>query len=301
MPSLSQKVIHFGFDIAGCIAPVSAGRLAFRLFATTPSRKPGSGKARAALEKARPLMAEATRLDLPINNGRVATWHFPARGEGASETVLVTHGWGARTEHMLDIITALRQRGKAVVALDLPGHGASSGRTLQMAMAVEAVDAARRQYGQFSMMLGHSFGGAVVLNAAVGSVAGVPANHPDRIVLISAPNALPVVFEWFSDMLGLRPRSRQVLFDRVEEITGRPLKSFIGTVQLAALAKPALIIHARDDREVPADNARAFAAAGAHVEVLWADGYGHRRILKAPEVIDAVAEFADQGRRAKAA
>lgn len=299
MPSLSQKVIHFGFDVAGRIAPVTTGRAAFRLFATTPSRKPGSVKARAALEEAQPLMAQAKRLDLPINNSRIATWHFPAEGKGTGETVLVTHGWGARTEHMLDIITALRRAGWSVVALDLPGHGASGGRTLQMAMAVEAVDAARRQYGHFAMMLGHSFGGAVVLNAAVGSVAGIPANPADRITLISAPNDLPSVFNWFADLLGLRPGSRQAFFDRVEQITGRPLASFFGTVQMAKLARPALVIHARDDKELSSDNARGFATAGSHVEVLWADGYGHRRILKAPEVIGAVTQFA--GRRTRAA
>ncbi|MEM9104391.1 MAG: alpha/beta fold hydrolase [Pseudomonadota bacterium] len=301
MPSLSQKVIHFGFDIAGRIAPVSTGRLAFRLFSTTPSRKPGSQKARAALEKAKALMTEATRLDLSISQGRVATWYFPAEWEEASGIALVTHGWGARTEHMLDIIAALRRQGNAVVAVDLPGHGGSSGRTLQMALAVEAIDAARRQYGQFSLMLGHSFGGAVVLNAAVGSVAGIPASPPDRIVLISSPNDLPSVFEWFADLLGLRPRSRQALFNRVEEVTGRPLNSFIGTVQMARLAKPALVIHARDDKEVSADNARAFATSGNHVEVLWADGYGHRRILRAPEVVDAVTEFAAQRTQTEAA
>lgn len=301
MPSLSQKVIHFGFDIAGRLAPVTTGRLAFRLFATTPSRKPGSQKARTALKDAKVIMAQATRLDLSISQGRVATWYFPAVGPEATDTVLVTHGWGARTEHMLDIVSALRRQGKAVVALDLPGHGASSGRTLQMALAVEAVDAARRQYGHFSMMLGHSFGGAVVLNAAVGSVAGIPANEPDRLVLISAPNDLPSVFDWFAGLLGLRPRSRQAFFNRVEEVTGRPLESFMGTVQLARLAKPTLVIHARDDKELSADNARAFATSGRHVEVLWADGYGHRRILKAPEVIDAVTEFAGRRTQAEAA
>ena len=131
--------------------------------------------------------------------------------------------------------------------------------------------------------------------AAVGSVAGIPANPPDRIVLISAPNDLPSVFEWFAGLLGLRPESRTAFFNRVEEVTGHPLQSFFGTVQLAGLERPALVIHARDDKELSAHNARAFATAGSHVEVLWADGYGHRRILKAPEVIDAVTEFGANG------
>lgn len=301
MTSLIQKVIHLGFDFTGRLAPVTTGRFAFRLFAATPSRRPGSQKARLALEQARPRMANATGLQLSIHSGTVATWYFPAVGGAHAQTVLVTHGWGARTEHMLDLIEALQHEGRNVVALDLPGHGISSGRRLDMARAVEAVDAAWRQYGPFSMMLGHSFGGAVVLNAAVGSVQGIRPNSPDRLVLMSAPNDLPAVFEWFADMLGLRPKSRQALFDRVEEITGRPLNSFMGTVQLAHFNKPALVIHANEDKEVSADNARGFQTSGGHVEVLWADGYGHRRILKAPEVIAAVTEFAGLSARARAA
>ncbi|WP_136656839.1 alpha/beta hydrolase [Nitratireductor sp. XY-223] len=301
MTSIIQKVIHFGFDITGRIAPVTAGRAAFRLFSLTPPRRPAKRKARRALELVRPAMDTAKRIVLPISGGSVSTWYFPALANDAPQTVLVVHGWGSRSEYMLDMIHALQNSGKAVVAIDLPGHGASSGRTLTMASAVEAVDAAWRQYGPFSVMLGHSFGGAVVLNAAAGSVEGFAPRNPDKLVLISAPNSLPAVFAWFADFLGLRAISRRSMYDRVEQLTGHPLSAFVGTLQLAALGTPALIVHDPEDREVTADSATAFASAGAHVEVLWAEGYGHRRILKAPGVLQAVIRFSDRERKAMAA
>ncbi|WP_419912918.1 alpha/beta hydrolase [Hoeflea sp.] len=296
-----QKVIHFGLDITGRIAPETAGRAAFRLFSTTPPRRPGSRKARRALELSKPAMATAKKLGLRTGGGTVSTWYFPALANKSPETVLVAHGWGSRTEYMLDIIHALQNSGKAVVAVDLPGHGGSTGRTLNMALAVEAIDAAWRQYGPFSVMLGHSFGGAVVLNAAIGSVNDFEPRRPDRLVLISAPNSLPGVFAWFADRMGLRAASRRSLYDRVKEVTGQPLDSFVGTLQLAELETPTLVIHDPQDREVTADNARAFATAGSHVEVLWAEGYGHRRILKAPGVLQAVVQFAGRNDRAEAA
>ncbi|MCY6380287.1 alpha/beta hydrolase [Hoeflea prorocentri] len=300
MASFIHKVIRLGFDITGRVAPETTGRAAFRLFSTTPSRRPSGEKARRALEMARPVMAGAKKTVLRTRDGSVATWFFASASQ-PRETVLVVHGWGARTEHMLDIIAALQRSGRNVVALDLPGHGASSGRRLQMAMAVEAVDAAWRQYGPFSMMLGHSFGGAVILNAAAGSVCGHVPRHPHKLVLISTPNALPKVFEWFADWLGLNNRSRLALYDGVRKVTGRPLSEFVGAEQLAGMTIPTIVIHAPDDKEVRADSARALAAAGPHVDVLWADGYGHRRILKAPEVLESLVAFADRPGEARAA
>ena len=301
MTSIIQKVIHFGFDITGRIAPKTAGRAAFGLFSLTPPRRSGNGRARRALRLAKPAMETARRLVLPIHGGSVSTWYFPALANDAPQTMLVVHGWGSRSEYMLDIVHALQNSGKAVVAIDLPGHGRSSGRTLNMAVAVEAVDAAWRQYGPFTMMLGHSFGGAVVLNTAVGSVEGFPPRHPEKLVLISAPNSLPAVFAWFADRLGLGAVSRRSMYDCVGELTGHPLSSFVGTLQLARLAIPTLVIHDPDDREVTADSATAFATAGPHVEVLWAEGYGHRRILKAPGVLQAVVRFSGRKGKAKAA
>tara|TARA_R110000751_G_scaffold146094_5_gene249714 strand:+ start:8891 stop:9796 length:906 start_codon:yes stop_codon:yes gene_type:complete len=301
MTSLLQKVIHLVFGISDRLAPEFAGRLAFRLFSTTPTRRATSEKARQVLKDAQPAMAGARQFILAISRGAVSARYFAAPSGQGSELVLVTHGWGSRTEHMLPIIEALQRSGKAVVALDLPGHGQSTGRLLNMALAVEAVNAVWRQFGPISTMVGHSFGGAVLVNAAMGSVQGVPACKPDRLVLISAPNSLPAVFQWFADWLGLREQSRNALFRQVEQVTGRPLKDFVGTNMVNRLNIPTLVVHAREDREVSAANAEAFLTAGKHVELVWADGYGHRRILKAPEVVQAIVGFANRQYAEKAA
>lgn len=295
MTSLNQKVIRLGFGIAGRLAPDITGRLAFRLFCTTPSRKPATAKARKVLADAQPIMARAERVMLPISSGAVAAHLFTPIVGQSSETVLVTHGWGARTEHMLPIVEGLRSSGRSVVALDLPGHGASTGRTLNMALAVEAVDAAWRQFGPFTTMVGHSFGGAVVVNAAYGSVCYVPPRTPEKLVTISAPNSLLEIFEWFADWIGLSTRSRKVLYGEAGRVTGRSLEKFVGARQISALKRPTLVIHAHDDKEIAVDNAYGLVGAGPHVEVFWADGYGHRRILGGPDVSQVVVDFADRG------
>ncbi len=294
MPSLLEKVIRLGFTAGERLAPDTAGRLAFRLFSRTPSRKPASKNAQKRLDEARPLMERAERVILPISNGAVAAYRFDPLVAQASETVLVVHGWGSRSEHMLSLVEGLRASGRAVVALDLPGHGASTGRMLNMALAVEAVDAAWRQFGPFAMMVGHSFGGAVVVNAACGSVCGVPPRTPERLVTISAPNALPQIFDWFAGWIGLRDRGRLALFEEVRRLTGRPLDTFVAARQIAALKLPTLVVHAHDDKEVAVDHAYGIVGAGPHVDVFWADGYGHRRVLGAQDVSQVIVDFAEK-------
>ncbi len=294
MTSIPQKVIRLGFGLTERFSPTFSGRLAFRLFCRTPSRKPASAKARERLAAAAASMARAEQVCLRISNGTIASYRFLPVAGAPSETVFVVHGWGSRTEHMLPIIEALRASGRAVVAIDLPGHGASSGRLLNMALAVEAVDAAWRQFGPFSTMIGHSFGGAVIVNAAAGSIAHVPARAPERLVTLSAPNSMPDFFNQFADWIGLSESGRKELFAQVQRVTGTPLSAFVGARQIAAIGVPTLVVHAHDDKEVPVDNAYGLVGAGPHVEVFWADGYGHRRILAGRDVAQMVVDFADR-------
>jgi pimeloyl-ACP methyl ester carboxylesterase len=53
-----------------------------------------------------------------------------------------------------------------------------------------------------------------------------------------------------------------------------------------------LVIHDRDDRQLPADaSERLVAAHGGRARLLVTDGYGHNRVLAAPETLDAVVAF----------
>ena len=57
------------------------------------------------------------------------------------------------------------------------------------------------------------------------------------------------------------------------------------------LGRPLLVVHAEDDKEVGADQARRYLGVADHIRHHWANGQGHRRIVSAPGVIDAVCDF----------
>lgn len=292
MATVGFLFIRSAFTLAEQIAPRLTGRAAFALFCRTPDPARVSPREAEVLRTAAPFMAEARHHWLATRHGCVVAHDFrSAAGQGAP-VVLVVHGWGSRSEHMRSIVESLRAEGFRVIALDLPGHGASPGRRLNMAVAVAAVRSAADWFGPFAALVGHSFGGAVILNAVAGSVNGIAPVVAKRLVLVSAPSSMPAVFEDFGRFLGLGTRAQTALAAEVERVTGHPLEDFVGAEQLRINAIPTLAIHAPDDKEVPFEEARRFEASGAHVRLLRVPGRGHRRILADDEVAAAVSRFA---------
>lgn len=298
MASFGLKVIRGVFAAAEHVAPRLTGRAAFELFCRTPNAKILSDGERRAVDRAAGFMAEARHHRLKTKNGCVMVHEFrPEPGRRAAGTVLVIHGWRSRTEYMRTLIEAYRDAGYKVVSLDLPGHGQSQGRRLTLVSAVEAARLTGEWFGPFVAVVGHSFGGAVAANAVAGSVKAIPPLPAGRLVLIAAPSSLPAIFNDFSRMLSVGPRSQAAMADRVERIAGRPLHEFTGDRQLAGTPVPTLVIHAPDDREVSADHARLYAGAGDHVRLYWADGLGHRRILADKSVVERAVGFVAEHRQ----
>lgn len=291
MASFGMKVIRRVFGAAEHISPRLGGRAAFELFCRTPSPKAMTDGERRAVERATDFMAEARHHRLKTTAGCVAVHEFRPRRGRAVGSVLVIHGWRSRTEYMRALIEGYRDAGYKVLSLDLPGHGQSQGRRLTMVSAVDAARIAGEWFGPFDAVVGHSFGGAIATNAVAGSIRNIPPLAASRLVLIAAPSSLPAIFADFSRALNVGPRSQSAMADTVERIAGRPLREFTGDRQLIEATVPTLVIHAPDDREVSADHARSYAGAGDHVELFWADGLGHRRILADKGVVKRAVGF----------
>lgn len=292
MPSFGLGIIRTLFGMVDPIAPRLAGRIAFELFCRTPSRSKVSDREKAVLAASGAFMAEARLHRLTAGRDCIAAHEFrPASGRWSS-TVLVIHGWKSRTEHMRMLIDGFREAGARVVAIDLPGHGASAGRRLHLAKAVAAAQAADQWFGPFDAAVGHSFGGAVAVNAVVGSVAGVEKVRAGRLVLIAAPSSMPMIFHDFGRFLNLGPRTQTAIAAIVQRIAGQPLEAYAGQVQLADHPVETLVLHAADDKEVAPVHAEGYAKAGGRVRLAWVNGLGHRRVLADPSVVVQTVDFA---------
>ncbi len=291
MASFGLRIIRTLFGMADPLAPRLAGRIAFELFCRTADPRPAPAEAR-IVASSRPFMQEARLHRLTVGRTCVAAHEFRPASNRWSATVLVIHGWRSRTEHMRAIVDGFRNAGVRVIALDLPGHGASAGRRLNMANAVAAAQAADQWFGPFQALVGHSFGGAVAVNAAVGSIVGVARVRAQRLVLIAAPSSMPMIFADFGRFLNLGPRTQTAIADLVHRIAGQPLEAYAGEIQLAGSQIATLVLHAADDKEVSPRHAEGYARAGAHVQLAWVNGLGHRRVLADPSVVVQAVDFA---------
>jgi pimeloyl-ACP methyl ester carboxylesterase len=253
------------------IAPSLAARIAVRVF-TTPRRH-------SPPEREQDAETRGERSHIRTAHGELSVIRF---GRGRGPRVLAMHGWEGRATQWGPLAELLVRAGFEVVAVDAPGHGHSPGQRAHVAGFAEALLDADEQLGPFAAVVGHSMGAAAVTIALNRGL------RAQRAVLISGPARLDVILDRFARHLGLSDRAKAVFDAQLEVIVGQSAGE-LGSSELAAtLRHPALIIHSRDDREIPFSDAEAIARAWPHGHLLAVDGLGHRRILRSESVLDAV-------------
>jgi pimeloyl-ACP methyl ester carboxylesterase len=203
----------------------------------------------------------------------IAAWYIPAVER--TRAVIVAHGiGGARgrefTMHSLGLVRQLVDAGFSVLMLDLRGHGLSD-----PARMTYGARERRDVLGAVDWLLAHDYApGAIgVLGLSMGGVAGIGAagEEPAIGALVIDSSCAD-----FRDMMG-RHFSRAsrlpgfffpgaLLAARL--LTGENLAELRPAAMLRANPpRPVLVIHARGDRIVPVEHARALAeAAGGE---LW--------------------------------
>lgn len=289
MAHAALKVIRPVMKLSSTLSPDITGRLAFRLFCT-PIGHARINDANPQMRAAKALFGRAEHRVVTHGCGYVKTaWFEPA---GVSRgTVLVLHGCTGQSLFMAGFIEPLLEKGFRVVAMDLPAHGASSGKRLTFPLAIEAISSVVRDELPLAGIVAHSFGGAVALAAVAGGVEAFAPIPVHRIVTVAAPRAMQGYGRQFSETLGLTSRGHAAFEGEVMAIAGRPMESFSGTDYLRRTLVPTQVIHAPDDKEIPFSDADDLASAGAHVELVPMPGLGHRRILMSPAVHQSAADF----------
>ena len=261
--------------VGAAVDPRLAARWAEALFFTPPRPR----KSRTVLP------AGARRLDVASPSGPVAAWSW-----GSGPAVYLVHGWGGRAEQLGAFVAPLVARGFRVVALDGPGHGASPGRRSSGPEIGRALAAAAGRIAPAHGVVAHSLGAAAVVFAMREGL------RVGRVAFVGAP-ADPL--EWVETfgrrlrldgrvMAEMRRRSESRLSARWDDLPILPLRDLAGP-------PPLLVVHDHDDREVPWRDGAAIAAGWPGARLMETRGLGHRRVLRDPRVIEAVAAFLGEG------
>lgn len=269
------KLLRTFFKLANPIAPQLTQKLALRLFLTPTRRKPS--------KKATHLFAQAETVKV-MHGSREITVYSWGRGE---KTILLVHGWGSDASGMRNFVTPLLDRGFRVVAFDAPAHGRSSGNQTNFIDYTGTIISIAERFGPLYGVIGHSFGAAT----AVYTLSTNPQLNVKRAVILSPPAQLAEMIEIWTEAL-LLPRSLyEGMTRRIVDRVGIPIQSLNLDKFAANLTIPGLVVHDKDDLNVPFKNGVAIANAWKECRFIETERLGHRGVLRSELVIDEVVAF----------
>lgn len=168
-------------------------QLCYQLFITPihlPLEKKYRQFAQRACEYFEEKRTEAIHLQFPRHH---ILHHFAQNNTPQAPKVLITHGWMSRAAYMVRLTQHLYHAGYDVYVLDFPAHGEAKGVQLTWTDATFILKNILNQFGPFYAVMGHSFGGSMLLNAL--NLSGqLPEwkieQLPERTVLIASPTRM---------------------------------------------------------------------------------------------------------------
>jgi pimeloyl-ACP methyl ester carboxylesterase len=268
--------LRTAFVLGGRLAPRRTSNLAARLFATPFASS--RSRARAAQGD-----DDMQRGELQVQGERIATyvWGDPSTQPYA----LLAHGWSSYGLRFLPWVAKLRALGFAVVTFDQSGHGHSSGTLCTLPEFAATIRAIGEHYGDAALAIGHSLGGAAV------TLAQGEAWRARKLILVAPAADMAAATSRFFRLMHLGEHLRDAFYAWLLRRTGVSVEQLQVHHHLPALGQPALIVHDLDDDDVPWGEGERYAHHWPGARLLTTQGLGHRRVLDAPEVIEASLAF----------
>jgi pimeloyl-ACP methyl ester carboxylesterase len=270
LPQLSTNV---RLAASRLLFPDLAAAWAEHLFLTPPARDAAS--AVDLLDARDGVLSHRGRL--------IGTWSW---GPAEAPAVLLVHGWGGHAAQLRAFVQPLARAGYRVIAYDQPAHGVSDGRLTGLPDFADVLVEVAARHGNVRAAIGHSLGATA---AAMALARG--ALRLDKLVLISAPSDLVGYSRRFARWHWMPERLRRAMQTAIEERYGLRWDELKLERLARNLEAQALVIHDRNDRQVPWKQGAAFAQLWPGAKLLTTQGLGHARILRDDAVIDAAAAF----------
>lgn len=260
------------FRTVGSVAPETAARWAETIFCTPPRHEPRSAD--------EAFLAIGRRFAVRSGRDELAAWEW-----GTGPTVVMVHGWGSRAGRFSVMGRGLLEAGFRVVAYDAPAHGLSTGRLSSLVEFARALRAVADTAGPIHGLVGHSLGGAASVLALRDGLAA------ERLVLLAAPSDVVQFSTAFADHLRIPSAARTAMRRNLElRLQARWEDLHLPTI-VRGLRTPALLVHDRQDTDVPFHHAERIAAAWHGARIVATDGLGHRAVLRDPAVVRATTAF----------
>jgi pimeloyl-ACP methyl ester carboxylesterase len=226
------------------------------------------------------LLAKARRFHVAYAGKQLPAWEW---GEGP--TVLLIHGWEGRGSQLGKFVAPLVRSGHRVVTLDLPGHGDAPSARVSVVDFARVIAQVHKQLGEIEGVIAHSVG------AAASTFAYALSPFAERMVLIAPPRGPRRFFEGFVNHLSLDGATIRAVEERLLQRYGLALDDIDAGTFGPFVRANVLVIHDRDDREVPFEHGQVLAENLPFGRLFETRGLGHRRILRDRAVIREATRF----------
>lgn len=219
---------------------------------------------------------------------------FAQQNNPSAPKVLIAHGWMSRAAYMVRLIRALHRQGYDVYALDFPAHGEARGWQLPWIDAVAILRETINRLGPFYAVIGHSFGGSMLLNT-LNLAQQLPEwqinQEPERAVLMASPTRMRTPVSKLARRLGLSAAG----FLHLRNVIRDNSKTDINHLNFRHLVKqsqiPILCIHGRDDDSIDPQESIIFCRRYPHASLAILPGIDHVSVLIDERVENRVIEF----------
>ncbi|TBX68806.1 alpha/beta hydrolase [Flavobacterium silvisoli] len=257
------------------ISPKLAALFAAKLFTTPLKHK--IPKREIHIDKE----SQQSKLYIPSIKKEIVVYQY---GTGIKKILLV-HGWSGRGTQLVKIADELVALGYTTISFDAPAHGKSSGKTTLMPEFIASILALEKQFGPFEFAIGHSLGGMSVLNAVKQGL------KIKKAVIIGSGDIIQDIIDDFIKKLRLKPQIGQLLKSHFEAKTQEDMEDYASHHAAKSVTIPVLIIHDKNDEDVPVKAAHNIQAHIKNSELMVTEGLGHRKILGNDKVLHAINNF----------
>lgn len=220
-------------------------------------------------------------IEIPAVNKKVMVYHYGK----SDKKVLLVHGWSGRGTQLVKIADKLLELGYCTISFDAPAHGKSPSNTTLMTEFIASILELEKLYGPFDFIVGHSLGGMSTLNAIKQGL-----KVKKAVILGSGDSVNDILFD-FVNKLKLKNTIAIKMRESFEKEHQMDMESFSAYIAAKDVNVPVLVIHDKQDEDVPYSASENIHKHLDNSELLLTENLGHRKILGDKEVINTIVKF----------
>lgn len=171
--------------------------------------------------------------------------------DGRHQHILLLHGWQSNSSRWKGLVDALSKQGYKITAVDLPAHGNSEGKRLDLPLISQLLSVCMQQFSP-DMIIAHSLAASGVVYK--NWVCPFPENL--RLILLAPPGHMLDLLENFRSILRLPQKIIDQLNPLVRENTGVSIEDCSIPEFGKSLSQKGYILQAENDKIVPVSAAK---------------------------------------------